>query len=115
VKPGAHLQHVLAGRIRVGEIRTTTPHGPTLVPGVTGVRQMAQLTELEMRAFGDAIAELAADEDVVLLDTGAGLGPQTVLTLCAADHVVVVTQPEIAALTDAYAVVKTLSQVSAGP
>lgn len=115
VKPGAHLQHVLQRRIRVGEIRTTTPHGPTLVPGVTGVRQMAQLSEHEMRAFGEALGEVAAADDVVLLDTGAGLTPQTILTLCAADHVVLVTQPEIAALTDAYAVVKTLAQVLGRP
>lgn len=115
VKPGTHLQHVLQGRLGVDEIRTTTPHGPCLVPGVTGVRQMAQLQDHEMRALGDALGRLAAADDVVLLDTGAGLSPQTVLTLCAADHVILVTQPEIAALTDAYAVLKTLAHVRAEP
>lgn len=115
VKTGTHLQHVLQGRAGIADVRTTTPHGPTLVPGVTGVRHMAQLAEHEMRAFGQALGELAAADDVVLLDIGAGLSPQTILTLCAADHIVLVTQPEIAALTDAYAVVKTLAQIQARP
>jgi flagellar biosynthesis protein FlhG len=115
VKPGTHLQHVLQGRLRVDEVRIATPHGPSLLPGVTGVRQMAQLQDHEMRAFGEALGGIAAGDDVVLLDTGAGLSPQTVLTLCAADHVVLVTQPEIAALTDAYAVIKTLAQVRSAP
>jgi len=111
VKPGNHLQHVVQGRLPVGEVRVQTDHGPGLVPGVTGVRQMTQLQEHEMRQFGEALGELAAEDDCVLLDTGAGLSPQTVLTLCCADHVILVTQPEIAALTDAYAVLKTMAQV----
>jgi len=111
VKPGTHLQHVVQGRVPVSEVRIETAHGPGLVPGVTGVRQMTQLQDHEMRQFGEALGQLAAEDDCVLLDTGAGLSPQTVLTLCAADHVVLVTQPEIAALTDAYAVLKTLAQV----
>lgn len=111
VKPGTHLQHVVQGRLPVTDVRIETAHGPGLVPGVTGVRQMTQLQDHEMRQFGEALGQLAAADDCVLLDTGAGLSPQTVLTLCAADHVILVTQPEIAALTDAYAVLKTLSQV----
>ena len=111
VKPGTHLQHVVQGRLPVTDVRIETAHGPGLVPGVTGVRQMTQLQDHEMRQFGEALGQLAAVDDCVLLDTGAGLSPQTVLTLCAADHVILVTQPEIAALTDAYAVLKTLSQV----
>src|SRR5690606_19535876 len=71
------------------------------------------LPEHELRTFGRVLADVARDADVVLLDTGAGLSAQNVLSLCLADHVVLVTQPEIAALTDAYAVVKTLAQLNA--
>lgn len=113
VKPTLHLQHVLQRRARVDEILVTTPHGPTLVPGAAGVRQMARLTDAELEAFGKALATLAATHDAILLDIGAGLSPQNVLTCCAADFVVLVTQPEIAALTDAYAVIKTLAALNA--
>jgi flagellar biosynthesis protein FlhG len=38
------------------------------------------------------------------------LSPQTLLTALAADHLVLVTNPEIAALTDAYALIKCLAR-----
>jgi flagellar biosynthesis protein FlhG len=55
---------------------------------------------------------MAAREDVLILDLGAGIAPSTVLTMLAADWIVLVTQPEIAALVDAYAVVKCIAQVN---
>jgi flagellar biosynthesis protein FlhG len=48
--------------------------------------------------------------DVVLIDCAAGLAPQSMITLLSAQHVVMVTNPEIAALTDAYAVIKCLAR-----
>ncbi len=113
VKPTVHLQHVLQRRASVSEILLRTPFGPTLVPGAAGIRQMARLTDPELEAFGKALAEIAATHDAVLLDIGAGLSPQNVLTCCASDFVLLVTQPEIAALTDAYAVIKTLATLGA--
>src|SRR5262249_53885168 len=46
-------------------------------------------------------------------DLGAGIAPATMLTMLAAEHVILVTQPEIAALVDAYAVVKCIAQLHA--
>ncbi len=111
VTPKRTLQHVLAGEATLQDIRLDTPSGPALVPGASGIRRMANLTDRELLVFGQNLAELASTEDVVLLDIGAGISPQTVLTILCADHVVLVTQAEIAALTDAYAVVKCLVQL----
>ena len=106
VTPKQTLQHVLSGHARVDEVRMDTPSGPTLVPGGSGIMQMASLTDRQLLVLGRALGEIATMDDVQLLDVGAGIAPQNVLTLLAADHVVMVTQPEIAALTDAYAVIK---------
>jgi flagellar biosynthesis protein FlhG len=114
-KPTSHLQHLLRRQCKLADVIQRTPAGPDLVPGVTGLRQMAALPDHELRCLGEILDQLARRSDVVLLDTGAGLTPQNVLTLCAADHVLLVTQPEIAALTDAYAVVKTLAQLVDAP
>jgi flagellar biosynthesis protein FlhG len=108
VTPQRTLQHLLAGQATLADVTLATPAGPRLVPGSSGVRQMADLSDLELAAFGRRLGEIAADADVLLLDCGAGIAPQTVLTMLCADHVVLVTQPEIAALTDAYAVIKCL-------
>ena len=51
----------------------------------------------------------------MLLDCAAGLAPQSLITVLAAQHVVVVTNPEIAALTDAYALIKCLARQAVHP
>ncbi|GHS86996.1 site-determining protein [Campylobacterota bacterium] len=46
--------------------------------------------------------------DYLVIDTGAGIGENVQAFLMAADHTIVVTTPDPAAITDAYAMVKTL-------
>jgi flagellar biosynthesis protein FlhG len=105
------MQHVLSGRASLRDIRMITPAGPALIPGASGVRQMANLSDQELLIFGEKLGELAAQEDLLILDVGAGIAPQTLLTLLCSNHVLLVTQPEIAALTDAYAVIKVLAKL----
>lgn len=111
VKPNATMQQLLQGRAPLSEVRVATSCGPHLVPGASGVRKMAALTDRELLALGRELSAVANLDDAVILDLGAGIAPQTVLTMLAADHIVLVTQPEIAALVDAYAVVKCISQM----
>jgi flagellar biosynthesis protein FlhG len=106
VRPQQTLQHALAANATLAEVRTATPAGPKLVPGGSGILKMADLSDRQLLALARLLGEAAATEDVMLLDVGAGIAPQSMLTLLCADHVVMVTQPEIAALTDAYAVIK---------
>src|SRR5262249_40215061 len=71
------------------------------------------MTDKQLLAFARELGEVALANDVVLLDLGAGIAPATMLTMLAAEHVILVTQPEIAALVDAYAVVKCIAQLHA--
>jgi flagellar biosynthesis protein FlhG len=76
---------------------------------------MTHLTDAGLRTFARCLGELAACEDVLVLDMGAGISNQNVVTLSCADHVVLVIQPELASLTDAYAIVKCVAQLSDRP
>ncbi len=77
--------------------------GSTLLAGDDdGPRQRA------LRAIGDA----AREHDVVVIDTGAGIGPSTLAIADRADLVLSVTTPDAAALTDAYALCKVLHKRS---
>ncbi len=111
VKPVHTLQQLLTGKAALSEVRVPTPCGPLLVPGASGVRKMADLADKELLALAREFGVVAADSDVMVLDVGAGIAPQTVLTMLCADQIVLVTQPEIAALVDAYAVVKCVAQL----
>ena len=112
VKPALTLQQLLAGQATLDQVLCTSPCGPRLLPGASGVRRMANLTDKDLLAFARELGTLAAREDVLLLDLGAGIAPATILTMLGAEWIVLVTQPEIAALVDAYAVVKCVAQLN---
>lgn len=111
VKPTASLQQLLSGKATLDQVLIETPCGPHLLPGASGVRKLAAMTDREILAFAGQLGAVAARNDVILLDLGAGIAPATVLTMLVSDHIVLVTQPEIAALVDAYAVIKCISQL----
>lgn len=112
VKPTVTLQQLLGGQATLDQVLCTSPCGPRLLPGASGVRRMANPSDKDLLAFARELGVLAAREDVLLLDLGAGIAPATVLTMLGADWIVLVTQPEIAALVDAYAVIKCVAQLN---
>jgi len=102
------LAHVVAGRRRLEEVMVDAPGGFRLIPGASGLAQMAALSEYERRNLLDQLHELESRADVILIDTGAGVSPNVLGFLVAAGEVLVVTTPEPTSITDAYAVIKTL-------
>ncbi len=112
VKPTLTLQQLLGGQCTLDQALVASPCGPRLLPGASGVRRMATPTDKDLLAFARELGALAQREEALVLDLGAGIAPATVLTMLAADWIVLVTQPEIAALVDAYAVVKCIGQVN---
>jgi flagellar biosynthesis protein FlhG len=113
VTPHRTLTHVLAGGLAVDEALEPTPFGPALVPGGSGVVSLTELGPHHMDALARALGQLAGRFDVVLIDCGAGLMPQTLVPVLAAQHVLVVANPEIASMTDAYALVKCVARQGA--
>ncbi len=109
------LRDVIAGRVRAVDALARTEYGPWLLPGGSGVSSMVEMRDHELTALADALATLARQADQLVLDLGAGISPQVVLTLLASDQVVLVTNPDIAALTDAYALIKCLARQSVHP
>ena len=113
VKPTLTLQQLLAGQCTLDQVLIESPCGPRLLPGASGVRRMATPTDKDLTTFARELGVLAKREETLVLDLGAGIAPATVLTMLSADWVVLVTQPEIAALVDAYAVIKCVAQLKA--
>ncbi len=106
----ANLAHVVAGRRRLDEAICEGPGGFRLVPGASGLAQMANLSEFERARMVELMRHLDASADLIIIDTGAGLSPNVLSFVLAADEAVVVTTPEPTAITDAYAMVKTISR-----
>ncbi len=115
LNPRLTIQHVLGGQVGIDDARVRTAYGPWLVPGGSGISSLADLDEARMLLLARAMDRLSATQDVLLLDASAGIAPQGLATLLAAQHVVLVTNPEIAAITDAYALIKCLARQESQP
>lgn len=109
-----NLSHVVAGRCSLHDTLIDAPGGFRLIAGASGLSQMAALGEFERARLMDQMTELEDEADVILIDTGAGVGPNVLGFLVAVDQILVVTTPEPTAITDAYALIKTATRQAQG-
>jgi flagellar biosynthesis protein FlhG len=108
--PEYDLSHVLRGERDLDEILVTGPEGIQVVPGASGVREMASLSPAEHAGIIHAFSDLGGSLDTLLIDTAAGISDSVVSFSRAAQEVVVVVCDEPASITDAYALVKLLNR-----
>jgi flagellar biosynthesis protein FlhG len=105
-----NLAHLIAGSKRLDEVVIDLPCGVQLVPGASGLAKLAHLSEFQRAQMMQELGTLEADNDVIIIDTGAGIGPDVLHFAAAADSVIVVTTPEPTAVTDGYAFIKVMAQ-----
>lgn len=107
--PPYHLGHLLRGERSIVELIHRTPTNLKLIAGGSGVEELANLPEEQLRHFISALSTLEGKADYLILDTGAGLSSTVMEFVLAADQVLVVTTPEPTSLADGYATVKALA------
>lgn len=105
----AHLGHVLAGSHTVDQIALPIAKRATLIPGASGLPELADLKEDRLADLSRRLAPIDASSDALVIDCGAGIGSGVLSFARAADYLIVVTTPEPTAITDAYALLKSLS------
>jgi len=105
-----NLSHVVAGSHTLSEIVVDLPSGVQLVPGASGLTGLAQLSGFQRARLLRDLSALENDNDVIIVDCSAGIGPGMMSFACGADDIMVVTTPEPTAVTDGYAVIKAVSQ-----
>lgn len=114
VQPRLNLADVLEGRGSLADIIVEAPGGCLLVPGASGLTQMANLPELQRHRLMQCIAELESRLDYLIVDCGAGISRNVTSVAAGADIVLVLLTAEPPAMADAYATIKVLSGLGAG-
>jgi len=104
--PRFDLGHVLAGEVAAEEALVEGPHGLRLLSGGVGRESLANPTRRELDRLFRALAPLEERFDLILIDHGAGLTYAASAHLAASRELLLVTQPEITALSDGYAFYK---------
>lgn len=110
VSPKAHLADVVAGRKRLEEILLPVTEGLEIVPGGSGIHELADLPQDALEGFVRNLRDLEHRADFILVDTGAGISRGVLNFVLAANEVLVVTTPEPTAITDAYGLIKAIDQ-----
>ncbi len=109
IRPDYHLQHLITGQRSLAEIIVETPSGLKIIPGASGLPDLADLPDAQRDVLLRAMMALDGTVDLLLIDTGAGVGRNVVQFILSAGEVLLVTTPEPTAVTDAYALVKVLA------
>ena len=110
LESGATVEDVFAGRAELRDCVRSGPGGVDVLVAGSGEGRMAVLGPERRGAFLQGLKELSGEYELVLGDSAAGIGPDVLHFAAVADRVLVVTTPEVAALTDAYGLIKALDR-----
>lgn len=108
-KSKGHLLNLLEESVTLSDVLQKGPNGLQYIAGGSGIEKAADFTREERETLMCKLAGCADFADIILIDTGAGLGKNVMDFILAADEVLLITTPEPTALTDAYAVMKAYS------
>jgi len=110
IAPQYDLQDLVLGDRALDDIVLEGPDGIRVVPASSGVEELANLDEYRTECVLRSLSTVEDDVDLILIDTPSGIGTHAVSLSQAADQIIVVTTPEPTAFSDAYAMIKVLSQ-----
>lgn len=107
--PKYNLGHVLLGEKKIADIIINGPAGLRIIPSGSGMYKLANLGDKKLAQCLENLNQLEKETDIILIDTGAGLGKNVMKFVLAAGEVIIVTTPEPTAITDAYGIIKVIT------
>ena len=100
------LWDVVEGRVALKETLQNGPSGVRIIPGGSGITELARLNSVEISRIIAGFQQLEGECDWLMIDTSAGISDSVLAFVLAADEALVVTNPEPTALADAYGLIK---------
>lgn len=102
------LNHVLSGKAKIMDAIYEHESGTKIIPSSLSVRELRRLNHRKLKEVGKKLRKMA---DYVIYDCAAGLGEEAFASIEAADELIIVTNPEIPAVTDALKTSKVIEQL----
>lgn len=109
IVPKYTLLELIKNEKGILDILCDGPENIKFISGGSGVRELIKLDKNSLDSFIANMSLLDHIADYILIDTGAGLSDTVMNFVLAADEVLLVITPEPTSITDAYALVKTVS------
>jgi flagellar biosynthesis protein FlhG len=108
--PKYNLYHMMKDKKTINDIIIKGPEGLSIIPGGSGINELANLKEPELKRILVEMGKLDGEYDYMIVDTGAGISNNVTSFLLAADDAIIVTTPEPTSLTDAYGIIKSITK-----
>ena len=112
IRPRYNLADLMFRGKSMTDIITYGPEQVGFISGGSGIEEMSNLTREQVFHLIHKLSELDRLADIIIVDTGAGIGSTVLEFVAASAEVLLVTTPEPTSITDAYALLKSLNSCS---
>ncbi|HDQ40179.1 MAG TPA: MinD/ParA family protein [Desulfonatronum sp.] len=106
--PPYNIFHLLFDEKKLHDVLVSTDYGFSILPASSGVPEMLALSTGQKLDLIEALEPLETKLDMLIVDTGAGIGDTVLYFNIAVQERLLVITPEPTSLTDAYAIIKVL-------
>jgi len=103
-----NLGHFLAGQKSLQEIMVHTRQGIKLIPGASGMQELAGLSHVQAASIVQSFGALTEDVDYLIVDVAAGISPSVLSFLAACQRRFIVVKDDPSSIADAYGTIKIL-------
>ncbi len=110
VRSPLNISHLLSGEKTLQELLVPAAANVQLVPGASGLRDMAALDMSQVATIIHAFDALQESVDYLIVDVAAGISPSVLTFMAACQRRIVVLQDQPAAIADAYGLIKVMTQ-----
>ncbi len=102
------LNHVLLGKAKIVDAIYEHESGTKIIPSSLSIKELRRLNHNKLKEVGKKLRKMA---DYIIYDSAAGLGEEAIAAMESADELIIVTNPEIPAVTDALKTSKVIEQL----
>ena len=103
-----NLNHVLLGKAEAFEAVYEHESGIKIIPSSLSIKELKKIKSGKLKNFKKDFKKIS---DIVIIDSAAGLGEEASSVMELADEIILITNPEIPAITDALKTIKLANQM----
>ena len=103
-----NLNHVLSGEAEAFEAVYEHESGIKIIPSSLSIKELKKIKSSRLKDFKKDFTKIS---DIVIVDGAAGLGEEASSVMEIADEIILITNPEMPAITDALKTIKLANQM----
>lgn len=103
-----NLNHVLSGKADAYEAVYEHESGIKIMPSSLSIKELSKIRPEKVKDFKEDFKKIS---DYIIMDSAAGLGTEALSIINMADELIIVTNPEMPAITDALKTIKLAEQM----